>query len=69
MIISYSRGNKIIYKNNKWYYDDGSIFNNSKPCKRCNKMPLENGEDACLGHIKGIENACCGHGIDKGYKF
>lgn len=37
----------------------------NSPCSRCLKNPDENGHDACLGTLKGLMNACCGHGNDK----
>lgn len=70
MITSYSRGYKIIYINDGvWIYeDDGTIFDDSRPCRNCGEFPLKTGEDYCLGHLKGIRNACCGHGI-KGEEY
>ena len=38
-----------------------------RPCAKCNKYPNESGDDACLGHLGGVMNACCGHGLHKGY--
>lgn len=43
------------------------ILNDSRPCKRCGRMPTKEGYDACLGYIKGAKSACCGHGIEKPY--
>ncbi len=69
MIISYARGHKIIFYNNAWLYaDNRNVFDDSRPCIRCGDFPDSNGHDACLGHIKGVEFACCGHGIDE-YKY
>lgn len=67
---SYFRGHAIIWKNNKWAYeDDGSDIpangGEIRPCKKCGKLfPLGEGEvDPCLGVLPGVDNACCGHGI------
>jgi hypothetical protein len=68
MITSYSRGHKIEYINNKWiYFDNKQLFDDSRPCKRCGRMPDKDGYDACLGHIQGITAACCGHGVGPPY--
>lgn len=31
-------------------------------CKFCNYKPNIDGHDACIGELKGVKNACCGHG-------
>jgi hypothetical protein len=68
MITSYSRGHKIEYVNKKWVYsDDKQLFDDSRPCKRCGRMPTKDGYDACLGHVDGIASACCGHGVELPY--
>jgi hypothetical protein len=70
MITSFTRGHLIIYENNKWLYaDNKSSIINIRPCKRCGKMPTKEGYDACLGFVIGIHHACCGHGIESGYKI
>jgi hypothetical protein len=56
----------------KWSFSDtGETFEcghiPERPCVRCGKMALETGEDACLGHIPGVQAACCGHGVEEGY--
>ncbi len=62
MIASYSRGHKLIYLN-KWFYADTlESYNDNRACAKCGKHPV-NGHDACLGYIKGVSSACCGHGI------
>jgi hypothetical protein len=64
MISSQKRGHTIVYENNNWLYaDDKSPITAERPCKRCGKMPTEEGYDACLGYIPGAQHACCGHGI------
>ena len=32
-----------------------------------NKIQTEEGYDACIGEIKGVTHACCGHGVEKEY--
>ena len=64
------RGHKVYYNKEKqeWLYsDDDTSTSVERPCKRCGHMPLENGEDWCLGHIPKVKNACCGHGVEEGY--
>ncbi|MDD5551195.1 MAG: hypothetical protein PHS34_08050 [Candidatus Omnitrophica bacterium] len=67
---AYSRGHKIEYDLLKcrWIYSDNKeIFDDSRPCVKCGKYPTKEGYDACLGFIPNIKNACCGHGVEKGY--
>lgn len=33
----------------------------------CFKFPHWQGYDNCLGYIKGVIAACCGHGVEEGY--
>ncbi|MEY8001594.1 hypothetical protein AB8U03_15600 [Clostridium sp. Mt-5] len=67
-ITSYNNGNLIYYRNKQWLYEDGtSIDKENRPCPKCGKMPTKKGYDACLGYIPGVINACCGHGVAKGY--
>ena len=61
------RGYDIEYINNEWVYSDTkkstiSTFE-SRPCGHCGKYNTLEGHDACLGELKGIMNACCGHGV------
>lgn len=70
MITSYSRGHKIYYKNDKWYYcDTDEEYKDQRPCKRCGHYPTKEGYDYCLGYIEGVDHACCGHGVERGYIF
>lgn len=41
------------------------MCNNDRPCKKCGKMPSENGHDACIENLPNVTNACCGHGNDE----
>jgi hypothetical protein len=64
MIISYSRGHKIIFFQNNWVYADSlTKITDKRKCKKCNKSPTKEGYDACLGFKQGIKSACCGHGV------
>jgi len=70
MIKSYQRGHEIIYnaKQGKWIYaDNGEGVEIERPCKRCERMPTVEGHDACLGELKDVSFACCGHGVQKSY--
>ncbi len=49
----------------EWKYSDGSPFDDSRPCMKCNCYPTKEGYDACLGYIEGAEHACCGHGVEE----
>jgi len=65
MIYSHHRGHPIEFTHKKWRYSDDKtpIQNHERPCTRCGRMPTPEGYDACLGHLKGVTSACCGHGI------
>lgn len=68
MVKGYSRGWEIYYDGNVWrYLDNNEIINDSRPCKKCGRMPTVEGYDACLGHIDGAKSACCGHGVEEPY--
>jgi len=69
-ITSYSRGHKLIWVKNAWYYHDTlEPFDNSRSCIRCGLSPTDNGHDPCLGIIPDVKAACCGHGIGPGYRM
>ncbi len=69
MATSFLNGNKIHHspETGKWYYEDGQNTNELRACPKCNRLPDENGHDACLGNLPGVKNACCGHGVQDGY--
>jgi len=65
-VSSYTHGWKIIWDFVKraWFYaDTGKSADIVRPCKRCERLPTSKGYDACLGYIKEVESACCGHGV------
>lgn len=69
-VSSYTRGWKIIWNpiKQKWFYaDTGESIEIERSCKRCGKFPTLEGYDACLGYIKDVESACCGHGVSKAF--
>lgn len=64
MVISFIRGQQVEYdaKINKWVYSDTKEpVTFDRQCKKCSKMPTSEGYDACLRHLPGVKNACCGH--------
>lgn len=68
MIKSHSRGWDIYFDGVNWRYtDNNKIIDNLRPCKKCGQMPTKDGHDVCLGYIKGVISACCGHGVEKPY--
>lgn len=66
---SYKNGHKIKYSvvTGKWHYEDGQLADTFRPCPKCNELPTEDGHDACLGSLPGVQNACCGHGVENAY--
>jgi hypothetical protein len=70
MATSWSRGHKTYWNEltQQWYYcDTNEIDDGNRPCKRCGRMPTLEGYDACLGYIKNVSSACCGHGTIEPY--
>lgn len=58
--------------NGYWVYEDTgerlpATGGKVRPCKKCGKLfPLGEGEvDPCLGVLPGVDNACCGHGVNR----
>lgn len=65
---TYHRGHLIYYNEERkeWLYaDDNTSSSVERPCKKCGHMPLETGEDYCVGHLYGVKSACCGHGVQE----
>jgi hypothetical protein len=66
MTTSKFRGHNIEVLNGIWVYSDTkeptALNYKSRSCKNCGKNYTEEGHDGCLGTLKGIMNACCGHG-------
>ena len=65
MVKSYWRGNEMYRKNGKWFYSSDNIpvpSDKDRACGHCGKSQTIEGHDGCLGTIKGVMNACCGHG-------
>ena len=66
MVKSHLRGHKIEFLNNQWVYSDTKEPTvetyKSRNCGHCNLPQTEEGHDGCLGTLKGVANACCGHG-------
>lgn len=38
---------------------------NKPVCGHCNLKRTPEGHDGCIGELKGVMNACCGHGEDR----
>ena len=53
--------------------DNIELLDPKRPCKKCGLKPIElksdmgDNVDACLGVLKGVKSACCGHGVEDGY--
>lgn len=66
----YYRGHHIWFIFERWVYVDtgDSVENNHRSCGHCGEADTIKGHDGCLGTLRGIRNACCGHGqIDSAY--
>lgn len=64
---SHENGNKIEWIDGKWLYEDGTLANGTRKCIKCGGKPTKDGYDFCLKQLSGVEHACCGHGVEKGY--
>lgn len=73
---SWLRGHPIIWIDDKWVYEDdkSDIPANGgeiRPCVKCGKLfdgSYKGDADPCLGNLPGVNNACCGHGVqDQSY--
>lgn len=49
------------------YYDTGGLVVGSLPrrCPKCREFPTTEGHDPCLGTVRGVVGACCGHGVQE----
>lgn len=66
-ISTYVNGNKAFWHADLkiWQYEDGQSIDTVRKCPKCGELSIEN--DHCLGHLPGVLNACCGHGVKDGY--
>ena len=66
MITSRYRGHAIEYVDGEWVYSDTgdstADTHEDRGCGYCNLSATKEGHDGCLGTLKGVMNACCGHG-------
>ncbi len=68
MTTSKWRGNAIYYSNGRWFYCSDNVkirVDPNRACAHCGKENTPEGHDSCLGTLKGVINACCGHGNEK----
>jgi len=65
------RGHPIWYDEDTdtWRYEDnGSKVDDrieKRPCALCGEHVTKKGHDDCIADLPGVENACCGHGVDE----
>lgn len=72
---AFKRGHEIkwIPEEDGWVYADTEEpirtdgEENERPCVKCGEMPTDEGHDPCIANLPGVENACCGHGVERGY--
>ena len=72
---AFKRGHEIkwVPEEDKWVYADTEEpirvdgEENERPCVKCERMPTEEGHDPYVANLPGVENACCGHGVEPGY--
>lgn len=63
------RGWATYYREGQWFYEDTDepVKNGWKerPCGECGRKNTDDGHDSCLGELREVMNACCGHGTDE----
>ena len=61
--------NRIINNEGERVFEDNniSVGIGYRPCAKCHEYPNLEGDDACLGRLGEVMNACCGHGKNEGY--
>lgn len=68
---SFFRGHPIVWQGDndtgRWVYEDTGeplpeAGGTERPCTICGAQMALGTEDACLGRLPGVDNACCGHG-------
>lgn len=63
MVIVNLRGHSIYCNDGEnWVMEDDSPINHSIECAYCGGSPNKEGHDNCIANLKGVKNACCGHG-------
>ena len=54
-----------------WRFEDTgeeSIYESrQRKCPRCKRFRTKHGHDPCIANLPGVRNACCGHGVARGY--
>ena len=65
----YKRNHPYFYDQEEieYYLDTAEDTSEPRPCTMCGEMPTEEGYDACLGMLPGVDAAWCGHGVEEGY--
>lgn len=65
------RGHPIELINTDWVYSNNGCpvrLDPHRTCGNCGKDQTPEGHDGCIGTLKGVMNACCGHGnTDQAY--
>ena len=59
------RGHDIECVDEIWFYSDNKqpvSEDKNRSCGHCGRPQTKEGHDGCLGALKGVMNACCGHG-------
>lgn len=63
--IGFSRGYPVYCLNGVTYYQDGTVFDDSRPCVHCGRELEIDGPDPCIGYLSdpAVVGVCCGHGV------
>lgn len=61
------RGHPIVAVDDDWVYEDTRApvsDDKGRGCGFCHLANADDGHDPCIGELRGVMNACCGHGIE-----
>ena len=72
---NHRRGHPLhLFADRRWRWADNGRFvpshtdrSKDRDCAACGLPPTPEGYDACIGHVPGAINACCGHRVVEPY--
>ncbi len=68
MTTSSLNGHKIEHNGTEWIFSDTKEStvktHENRACGHCGERKTKDDHDHCIANLKGVDNACCGHGCD-----
>lgn len=50
-----------------WFCWNRKMNWQGRRCPKCRLSATPEGHDPCIANLPGVDYACCGHGVEKGY--